>query len=147
MRLLVVEAPGVLYPSEQHPPNADPTPSGLRLVRALTEGFGVSTLIVGQSPTVNHEEQLKTWCRAYDVQFTWTVTADNRTSLVEFWERKVMSFLGQQRAVPPVVLTASPLVGQMLTARGVATIQYRQPSGNAPDWKPLASSWVNQEES
>lgn len=147
MRLLVVEAPGVLYPSDQHPPNADPITSGLRLVRALTEGFGVSTLFVGQSPMVNHEEQLREWCKAYDVQHTWLVTADNRTSVMEFWERKVMSFLGKQRAVPPVVLTASPVVGQMLTTRGVATIQYRPPSGNAPDWKPQASSWVNQEES
>lgn len=143
MRVLVVEAPGVLYPSESSLPNADPITSGLRLVRALTEGFGVATLIVGQTDTTTHEEQLKAWLRTYDVTFNWTVTDDKTAPLMEFWERKVMTFLGSLRASPPAVLTSSPAIAQMLATKAVPTIQFRPPDGIAPDWGPMASSWVN----
>lgn len=143
MRVLVVEAPGVLYPAESSLPNADPITSGLRLVRALTEGFGVSTLVVGQVGGGEHEAQLKAWLRTYDVTFNWVVSDDKRTSLMEFWERKVMTFLGSLRAAPPAVLTGSPLVSQMLASKAVPTIQFRPPDGIAPDWGPMASSWVN----
>lgn len=146
MRVLVVEAPGVLYPAESSLPNADPITSGLRLVRALTEGFGVSVLVAGQVGTVNHEEQLKAWLRTYDVTFNWTVTDDKALPLQEFWERKVMTFLGSLRAQPPVVLTSSPLISHLLAGKSVPTIQFRPPDGIAPDWGPQASSWKNPEE-
>jgi hypothetical protein len=146
VRVLVVEAPGVLYPTEAALPNADPITSGLRLTRALTEGFGVSVLVVGQVPSDSHEQQLKAWLRTYDVTFNWVVSASNRTSLMEFWERKVMTFLGSLRAAPPAVVTSSPLIGQMLASKAVPTIQFRPPDGGTPDWGPMASSWVNQTE-
>ena len=143
MRILVVEAPGVLYPRESTLPNADPITSGLRLVRALTEGFGISTLVVGQTPSVNHEEQLKAWLRTYDVTFNWVVTDDQALPLQQFWERKVMTFLGSLRAQPPAVVSGSPLVSSMLAGKSVPTIQFRPPDGIAPDWGPMASSWEN----
>jgi hypothetical protein len=143
VRVLVVEAPGVLYPGESFPPNADPITSGLRLTRAMSEGFGISVLVVGQLPTVDHEKQLKAWLRTYDVTFNWTVTSDRHTTVQEFWERKVMTFLGSLRAAPPAVVSASPWVCNMLASKSVPTLQFRPPDGIAPNWGPMASSWEN----
>lgn len=141
VRVLVVEAPGVLYPLGQNPPNADPITSGLRLVRSLSEGYGVGLLLVAQVPLSNHDAQLRAWAAQYDVSLTWTVTDDAKAPPLEFWERKVMTTLGAMRATPPVVLTAHPQIAHMLASKSVPTIQFRRPDGIAPDWGPAVSSW------
>ena len=142
-RVLIVDAPGVLYPSESYPPNCDPISSGLRLVRALTEGYGVSVLVAGQLPTPDHETQLKAWLTVYDVQHGWLTTGDGAQTHLEFWERVVLSRLGRLQATPPVVVTASPGVSDMLQKRSVPSIQFRAPEGIAPDWGPTASTWAD----
>lgn len=143
MRTLVVDAPGVLYPYNQYPPNCDPIPSGLRLVRSLTEGFGVSVLVVGQNPVPNHEDSLKAWLTVYDVTHTWLETGDEELDHVAFWERNVLTRLGAQQAQPPVIISSSTSVCRMLSERSVATIQFRPPRGLAPDWGPMKSTWAS----
>lgn len=142
-RVLVIDAPGVLYPAGQRPPNADPITSGLRLARALTEGYGVGVVLTAQIPLSNHEVQLRTWAATYDITQSWLVTDDAMVPPVEFWERKVMTFLGSMRATPPVVLTAHPQIANMLSSKSVPSIQFRAPDGIAPDWGPAVSSWAD----
>lgn len=143
MRLLVVEAPGVLYPSEERPPNADPITSGLRLVRAITEGFGVPVAIVGQIPVENHREVLKAWLTTYDITHAHILSDIGTQRNLEFWESEVLTHLGAMQAQPPVVITSSTAIAEMLTTRAVPTIQFRPPDGNAPNWGPQRSSWAD----
>lgn len=142
MRLLVVDAPGVLYSEKETPPTANPITSGLRLVRALTDGFGVPVLVAGQIPGEMHETQMAAWLKVYDVQHAFTVTDPGSKRYLDFWEEDVMSRLGSMRATPPAVITASAGLGKLLARCSVPTIQYRQPEGKAPDWRPTASTWA-----
>jgi hypothetical protein len=141
-RVLVVDAPGVLYPAEKYPPNCDPITSGLRLVRALSEGYGVPVLVVGQIPSAAHQLQLKAWLSVYDVQHGRLETGDQSLDDLEFWEKEVLTVLGSMQATPPVVITANQRISRMLMARSVPSIQFRAPAGIAPDWGPTASSWA-----
>jgi len=143
VRLLIVEAPGVLYPIDNNPPNADPITSGLRLVRALTEGFGVSVLLVAQIPSQDHELQLKAWADTYDVSNTWRITEDETQDHLQFWETTVMTYIGRLRATPVLALTAHTPVAHMLATRSVPTSRFYAPDGNAPDWGPATPAWAN----
>lgn len=143
MRLLVVEAAGVLYRSEETPPNALPITSGLRFVRALTEGLGVPVAVVAQLDAVNAEAVLQSWLKTYDVTYAHTIHGSTERDTATFWEQDVLAFLGSLQAQPPAVVTSSPLVAMMLSQRAVPTVQFRPPDGNAPNWGPTRSSWAN----
>jgi len=143
MRLLIVEAPGVLYPYDQRPPNADPITSGLRFVRALTEGYGVSVLIVAQVAAEDHERQLREWLKVYDVEHAWILTDDGSKSHRQFWETDVLTYIGSLHGTPTVAVVPHTPVAKMLASRSVPVVRFYPPDGQAPDWGPTNSSWAS----
>jgi hypothetical protein len=145
MRLLIVEAPGVLYPYDQQPPNADPIYSGLRFVRALTEGYGVSVLIVGQLSAVDPDMQLKEWLRIYDVQHAWILTGDGSKPDREFWETDVLTYIGKLRGTPTMAVVPHTPTATMLARRSVPVLRFLPPVGKVPDWGPTNSSWASKQ--
>lgn len=143
VRLLIVEAPGVLFPIDQVPPNADPITSGLRFVRSLTEGYGVGVLLVAHLHGVPQpEDALNAWTKMYDVEHGWRVATSDSTP-VDFWKTQVTTMIGKLRATPVLAVTSHTLVAQYLATVGIPTMRFYAPDGSAPDWGPATSSWAN----
>jgi hypothetical protein len=139
VRLLIVEVPGVLYPSDHVLPRADPIVSGLRFVRALSEGYGVSTLMVANAPEV----QLRAWLKIYNVETTWVVSGDGSKAPLDFWTTDVLTFIGKLNATPTVAVTAHTPTAKMLASRAIPVVRYHEPDGIMPDWGPTNSSWAD----
>lgn len=138
MKVLILDAPGLLYPTTQPLPNADPIQSGVMLARKMIDAMALPVLMCSQADS----DQLKSWCKAYDVFYTWQARGEDGESTYDYWDRVVLTLLGQQRANAAVCLTADERVAVKLAATGIPTAQFRQ-AGGMPDWAPRASSWEN----
>lgn len=140
MKVIVLDAPGLLYPDTQAPPTADPVRSGVLLARKLIDAMAVPVLLTSQA----EPKALKEWCKAYDVFYTWHVHGEGAETTFDYWDREVLTTLGRNRLSVEVVLTADERVAVKLADAGLPTIQFRAPGG-MPDWAPRASAWRNDE--
>jgi hypothetical protein len=144
VKLVIVHAPGLLYPVEESPPVADPISSGLAYVRAVLKGYGVTALYTATIPGYEDEGQalLKEWCRAYDLAPTWALTTDSFDAH-HWWSTQVLTFISQLRATPAMVLTGDPLVAEAAAAHGIPVSVFIPPNKLMPDWGPLSSTWAD----
>lgn len=109
MKILVVDADGLLLEDWRAVPNCDPLSTGLALYKRLVDAESV--LLVTQADLL----QFTPWALQYGITYTWAVNPEGPESAVT----AAQSFVGRQHGTIPLYVTTNEAEARDARVRGV----------------------------
>lgn len=142
MKLIVVDAPGLLYPEGHCAPNADPLPSGIDFARRIMQGYGASTIVIAHDDS--DVVELRSWMALYKVSPSWVLVETPRTSTEDFITKVVLNEINRLGGTPALLVTANRIHSMLMVQRNIPAALFIKAADGVPDWKTRGSSWVNE---
>lgn len=142
MKLLVIDAPGLLYLDGQSPPVADPIPVGIDIVRRVMEGYGSSAMVVhhGDADPV----ELRSWLSVYKITPTWVLSEPTRTTTEDFVQKVILREVGKVQGTLALFVTANSEHARFMQMKSITSLMMMRAEDGVPDWKARGSSWSNE---